>query len=482
MVVRGRRARQHVERGLRHVRVRVPGGLEPAVELALDGRHVDDVLVALGRLQHQRLQPRVQDERRDGVHELRLEQLDRRHLVEQQAPRVALAQVDLLQVLVEPPLGEQVVARREILRHERHLRELGRARDADERRRARGERRDARTAACRSGAAPRTRRAGAATCAGRRSRRRRLGLEHVAVEVGRAPHGLARVVDDEVEPAARVAQVLAERLDARRVAQVEPEDLEPVAPLLEVGLLRVARRSIAREARRDDQLRTRAQQLDARLVADLDATAREQRDAAPQVGGLGALAVVEVAAGRAELVVERVDLEVALLADVAVLRLDRLAELGVVLDLGLRELRRARTRSATCRRASRAARGCRSRRARPRRSRAGRPWRDAAPPCRTGGGGRRPARTGRRPRSAGAFDPPASAPSAARGRQRAARALRSPRAGARRGRPTRPGRARTPRWPRTEGYLSPSEASVRRARRSWPRIGHDRPPPATPTR
>jgi hypothetical protein len=31
-------------------------------------------------------------------------------------------------------------------------------------------------------------------------------------------------------------QVLAERLDARRVAQVEAEDLQPVAPLLEVRL------------------------------------------------------------------------------------------------------------------------------------------------------------------------------------------------------------------------------------------------------
>ena len=36
-------------------------------------------------------------------------------------------------------------------------------------------------------------------------------------------------------------QLAAERLDARRVAQVEAEDLEAVAPLGEVRLLRVAR-------------------------------------------------------------------------------------------------------------------------------------------------------------------------------------------------------------------------------------------------
>ena len=89
-VVVGRRgARHHVQRGLRHVRVRVPGRLEAAVELPLDRRHVDDVLVALGRAQHQRLEPRVEHERRDRVDELRLEQLDRRHLGERQPPRVA---------------------------------------------------------------------------------------------------------------------------------------------------------------------------------------------------------------------------------------------------------------------------------------------------------------------------------------------------------------------------------------------------------
>ena len=105
-----RRARHHVERGLGHVGVRVLRGLEPPVELPLDRRHVDDVLVALGRAQHQRLEPRVEHERRDRVHQLGLEQLDRRHLGEHEPPRVPVAQVDLLQVLVEPTRGEQVAA------------------------------------------------------------------------------------------------------------------------------------------------------------------------------------------------------------------------------------------------------------------------------------------------------------------------------------------------------------------------------------
>ena len=115
------------------------------------------------------------------------------------------------------------------------------------------------------------------------------------VEVRRAAHGLAGVVDDEVEPVAGRQQVPAERLDARRVAQVEPEDLEPVAPVGEVGLGGVARGRVAREAGGDDQLRAGAQQLEAGLVADLHPPAGEQRDAPAQVGQLGALGEVELA-------------------------------------------------------------------------------------------------------------------------------------------------------------------------------------------
>ena len=158
-----------------------------------------------------------------------------------------------------------------------------------------------------------------------RARRRELRVHHVAVEVRRAPNGLAGVVDDVVEPVVRRFEVVAEGLDARGVTEVECIDLEPARPVLEVGLTRVPGGSVPREARRDDESRTGAQELDPRLVADLHAPAGEQRDTSAQVGGLCALGEVEVTARRAELIVERVDLGVRLLADVAVLRLDQLA-------------------------------------------------------------------------------------------------------------------------------------------------------------
>ena len=123
VVLRGAGARHHVERGLRHVRVRVLRRLEPPVELPFDGRHVHHVLVALGRPEHERLESCVQHERRDRVDQLGLEELDGRYLGEHQPPRVPVAQVDLLQVLVETALGEQVVLRMRLARQQRALRE-----------------------------------------------------------------------------------------------------------------------------------------------------------------------------------------------------------------------------------------------------------------------------------------------------------------------------------------------------------------------
>ena len=161
-----------------------------------------------------------------------------------------------------------------------------------------------------------------------------LALDHVAVEISRSPHRLAGVVDDEVESLPRDGQVSAESVDARGVAQVEPEHLEPVTPLAEVGLARVPGGAVTREASRDDQVRARAEQLDPGLVADLHAPAGQESDASREVCDLAALREVEVAALAAELVVERVHLDVVPLADITVLRLDHLAQLGLGFLLG----------------------------------------------------------------------------------------------------------------------------------------------------
>ena len=150
-----------------------------------------------------------------------------------------------------------------------------------------------------------------------------FGFHHVRVELGRTAHGLAGVVDDEVQARVLGRQFAAEGLHARRVAQVQAEDLQPVRPVAEIGFVGITRRRIAREAGGDDQLRTGAQQLQARLVADLDPPAGQQRDAPAQVGQFGALEEIELRAVRAHLVVEVVDQGVFLLAHVAVAQLRR---------------------------------------------------------------------------------------------------------------------------------------------------------------
>ena len=252
-----------------------------------------------------------------------------------QAPGIAAAQVHLLQVLVQAALGEQVLLAQQFLGQQRHLRQLGRTRDARRRR------------AVRQRIAVGHQVVAAQAFVAAQQLAHVLGHvgvgggfagDHVRIEGRRAAHGLAGVVDDEIQPVAGGQQGLAEGFHAGRVAQVQAEHLEAVAPLAEIRLLGVTRGGIARETRGDDQRRPRAQQLQASLVTNLHPAAGEQRHAPAQVGGFGALVEIELGAGRAHLVVEVVDARVLLLAHVAVLRLDGLAH-GVVGDLVHRRLR-----------------------------------------------------------------------------------------------------------------------------------------------
>ena len=79
------------------------------------------MFVALGRPQHERLEPGVEHEGRDGVDELHFQQLNGRHFGHEEAPRIPVAQIDLLQVLVEPAHGTQRLLGGEFLGQKRHL-------------------------------------------------------------------------------------------------------------------------------------------------------------------------------------------------------------------------------------------------------------------------------------------------------------------------------------------------------------------------
>ena len=146
-------------------------------------------------------------------------------------------------------------------------------------------------------------------------------FHHVRVELRWAAHGLAGVVDDEVEPRQLAQELMTERLDAGRVTQIQTEHLQAMAPFCEVRLLRVTRGGVAREAGGDDQLRTGAQQFQAGLIADLDPSTGQQGNASVQVGKFVAFGEIEVCTRRAQLVVEVMQQRVFLLANVAVQQL-----------------------------------------------------------------------------------------------------------------------------------------------------------------
>ncbi len=144
----------------------------------------------------------------------------------------------------------------------------------------------------------------------------------VRVGLGRAPHGLRRVVDQDVERSLG-GHLVGQRHHLARIAQVDPHHAQPVQPVRAVLHRAEAAHRVVREARGDRRVRAVAQQPQRDVHADLRAPAGQQRAAAGQVGPGVAARVVERRAGGTELVVEGVDLAVALLADVTRARLDQ---------------------------------------------------------------------------------------------------------------------------------------------------------------
>lgn len=141
------------------------------------------------------------------------------------------------------------------------------------------------------------------------------------VRLGRAAHGLRGVVDEDVQRLALAPQLLAQAQHLARIAQVDGEDGQPVEPLLAARLGTEAAHRVVREARGDQQLRAVAQHHQRQLEPDLHPAAGEQHPASAQVGAQGASGGVVGGAGRAQAVVEGIDLSVGRLADVAGARL-----------------------------------------------------------------------------------------------------------------------------------------------------------------
>ena len=149
-----------------------------------------------------------------------------------------------------------------------------------------------------------------------RGQRFGLGGGERGVGAGAAAHGLRRVVDEDVERSL-LAHRVGERHDLCRVAQVDPHDVQPVQPVRAVRQPREAAYGVVREARRDRRVRAVAQQAERDVHPDLRPPTGEEGAASREVRAGLPLGVVLGRALRTHLVVERVDLGVAALADVA---------------------------------------------------------------------------------------------------------------------------------------------------------------------
>ena len=156
----------------------------------------------------------------------------------------------------------------------------------------------------------------------RRHERVQLSLlgQQVRVVAHRPAHGLARVVDDDVQPRQRLVEHRAERLEAPHVAQVDGVHVQPLLPNLKVVLRGVPPVRVRGEARGGQQRGAGSEELEPYFEADLDPGAGQKRNLAGQVRGQTAHLPVHRRARFAKLRVEVVQLREPSLARVALPR------------------------------------------------------------------------------------------------------------------------------------------------------------------
>ena len=302
-----------------------------------------------GSAQHERLQARVEDVRRDGVHELHFQQLWRFDFVHAQPPAVHLAQVDLLPVFVVAIQRGRAPRRRGNPRRDSVAARAPRcaagprpgcvpsttARRQFERATRRA-----------SGATRRDPRACTASVAGSAATDFGFPRQQMLKESRRPAHRLARVVEDVVEARQPLGRNRVNSSTLGVWRRSSPWICSRSRYEAKSGSCEYRSAASTGKARRDDDVRAGAQQFERRLVADLDPRARDQRVVAAEIGGLLALGVVEVAARLAHRIVVAMHLRERLLADVAVAFLVQARPLVEVFRLRRLEPQRRKYRRA----------------------------------------------------------------------------------------------------------------------------------------
>ena len=327
----GAGAREHVQRGLGHIGVRVPGALVSAGKLALHGRDVHDVFAPRAAGGQCRAQARGQQEGRGDIAQLHFQHLQRVHVPQDLGPRVLGNHVgdqasgvdgsacgDPLQ-RCRPGFHGQVCQLLRVVAAQLCRGEQGRVFEPE------GTGQGLGVLGRRVGFAPEFR----AAVAGEQfaAQRLLLGFDQVLVGVGGAPHGLGRVVDQDVQRAFG-GDAVGQGDDLGGVAQIDADNAQSVQPLAAVFDGGEAPGGVFGEARGDGGVRPVAQQPQGDMHADFCPSAGEQGALAAQIRTrIAALSSGRRAVG-AEVMVEGIHRGVAPLADVAAAGLAELAGAG----------------------------------------------------------------------------------------------------------------------------------------------------------
>ena len=268
----GARTREHVQRCLGHIGVRVARPLVTATEHALHRRHIHNVGTTRSGCRERAPQTAHQQKWCGCVAQLNFEHLERIDVFDVGRPTVHVVQVGNEPAGVNGGAGGETLQRRrpggesqpgEVIRCER----AGTGRRREQRmpgdRRSQGER-------MRIIGVPERHDLGQGTV-GQRSV---LGLDQGGVRTAGASHGLRCIVDENVERSLG-SDGISQGDHLGRVAQIDSDDAQAVQPVLGIGHGGEAANGVARKPGRDGGVGTVTQQAECDVHADLGTAAGE---------------------------------------------------------------------------------------------------------------------------------------------------------------------------------------------------------------
>ncbi len=318
--IRRRSVGQHIQGSLCHIGMRMPAIRFKSEEFTFHGGDIHDVLAACEVAFHEIQQPVAEHKGSDRVYQLELDHLRGFNIAQFQSPAVDIPKIHLLKVGIQFPLRKNRFEFERLIVFIGDLRQLRGSGNPNSRR--------SRLPPDRQIGPVRFRSQPPHAIAISREKILLRGckdrtavafiFKKMRIKLGGTPDCLSRIVNENVEPVFGFLNMPRKNFHARRVAEIHPKDLKPVAPAREILLLRIAERCVRGKPRKGDHPGSSAEHHERCLVPDLHAGAGDECGLSVEIRRLKPFGIIELCAFRTERIVKEMEPGKFGLADIAV--------------------------------------------------------------------------------------------------------------------------------------------------------------------